>query len=56
MVAIKELDLQTGSDVIKYRQYMDHEYVIKKVHYIVLVGPFSVSFISILTFFNLVLL
>ncbi|VDI36336.1 Hypothetical predicted protein [Mytilus galloprovincialis] len=33
MVAIKELDLQTGSDVIKYRQYMDHEYVIKKVHY-----------------------
>ncbi|XP_063422725.1 uncharacterized protein LOC134707122 [Mytilus trossulus] len=33
MVAIKELDLQAGSDVIKYRQYMDHEYVIKKVHY-----------------------
>ncbi|CAC5411238.1 unnamed protein product [Mytilus coruscus] len=33
MVAIKELDLQAGNDIIKYRQYMDNEEVIKKVHY-----------------------
>lgn len=48
MVAIKELDLQTGSDVIKYRQYMDNEEVIKKVQYIIIVRPFSFSFSSIL--------
>lgn len=32
MVAIKQLDIQTGNDIVKYKQFVNKGKVIKKVH------------------------